>query len=295
MLTMQSFKDLITLLRPHQYLKNLFVFAPLFFAFAFETDIIWHTLGAFILFCLIASAIYVFNDLNDVVEDRTHPTKQNRPIASGAVSKQTALFLFVSLSLVTLVVTYFFQVALFYVLAIYFLINIAYSLGLKHVPIIDIFIIAIGFVLRLFAGNVFLDQPLSMWIIIMTFLLAIFLGIAKRRDDVLLQQQGQSTRKNIDGYNLEFINATMVLMSAVIIIGYIQYTLSPEVMARFGTDYVYLTGVFVILGILRYMQITFVEQKSSSPTRVLMHDVFIQLTVVAWLVSYLLIYFFAAQ
>ncbi|MCX7544467.1 decaprenyl-phosphate phosphoribosyltransferase [Marinicella gelatinilytica] len=292
---MQSLKNLITLLRPHQYLKNLFVFAPLFFAFAFEASIIWHTLAAFILFCLIASAIYVFNDLNDVAEDRTHPTKKYRPIASDAVSKQTAVFLFLTLSLVALVVAYFFQPALFYVLLIYFLINIAYSLGLKHVPIIDIFMIAIGFVLRLFAGNVFLDQPLSMWIIIMTFLLAIFLGIAKRRDDVLLQQQGHSTRKNIDGYNLEFINATMVLMSAVIIIGYIQYTISPEVMKRFGTDYVYLTGIFVILGILRYMQITFVEQKSSSPTRVLIHDLFIQLTIVAWLVSYLLIYFFAAQ
>ena len=285
-------KNIVALIRPHQYLKNLFVFAPLFFAFAFEAEIILYTLGVFILFCLMASSIYVFNDLNDLAEDRKHPTKKHRPIASGAIEKRTAWGLFLSLSAVSLVVAYVFQPAVFYVLAIYFSINIAYSLGLKHVTIIDIFIIAIGFVLRLFAGNVFLQEPLSMWIIMMTFLLAIFLGFAKRRDDVLLQQQGQSTRKNIDGYNLEFINAAMVLMSAVIIIGYIQYTLSPDVMNRLGTDYVYLTGVFVILGILRYMQITFVEQKSSSPTRVLMRDVFIQLTIVAWLVSYLLIYFF---
>lgn len=291
---MADIKNIITLLRPHQYLKNLFVFAPLFFAFAFEAEIIWHTLAAFALFCLMASSIYIFNDLNDVAEDRKHPTKKHRPIASGAMTKQSAWRLFLIMSLLTLVVAYLFQPALFNVLALYFLINLAYSLGLKHVAIVDVFVIAVGFVLRLFAGNVFLDQPLSMWIIIMTFLLAIFLGFAKRRDDVLLQQQGQSTRKNIDGYNLEFVNATMVLMSAVIIMGYIQYTLSPEVMTRFGTDYVYLTGVFVILGILRYMQITFVEQKSSSPTRILMRDVFIQLTIIAWLLSYLLIYYFAS-
>lgn len=287
--------NLIRLIRPHQWLKNLFVFAPLFFAFAFEAAIVWLTLIVFGLFCLVASSIYVFNDLNDVAEDRRHPSKQNRPIASGAVSAKTAWVLFVSLGVVALGGAYFLQTDLLYVLALYFLMNIAYSLGLKHVPIIDIFIIAIGFVLRLFAGNVFLTQPLSMWIIIMTFLLAIFLGFAKRRDDVLLQQQGQATRKNIDGYNLEFINAAMVLMSAVIIIGYIQYTITPEVMNRLGTQHVYLTAVFVILGILRYMQITFVDQKSSSPTRVLMHDGFIQLTIAGWLVSYLLIYFFAAH
>lgn len=287
--------NLISLIRPHQWLKNLFVFAPLFFAFAFEATIVWDTLIVFVLFCLVASSIYVFNDLNDVAEDRRHPSKQNRPIASGAVSAKTAWFLFMSLGVVALGGAYFLQTDLLYVLALYFLMNIAYSLGLKHVPIIDIFIIAIGFVLRLFAGNVFLTQPLSMWIIIMTFLLAIFLGFAKRRDDVLLQQQGQATRKNIDGYNLEFINAAMVLMSAVIIIGYIQYTITPEVMNRLGTQHVYLTAVFVILGILRYMQITFVDQKSSSPTRVLMHDGFIQLTIAGWLVSYLLIYFFAAH
>ncbi|KAA3646882.1 MAG: prenyltransferase [Proteobacteria bacterium] len=292
---MTIFKNIIKLIRPHQYLKNLFVFAPLFFAFAFDAEIIWYTVVAFGLFCLLASAIYAFNDLYDVVEDSRHPIKKYRPIASGSVSKQTAWWVFLSLTIVALMAAYLFQPTLFYVMAIYFIINIAYSLGLKHIPIIDIFIIAVGFVLRLFAGNVFLPNPLSMWIIIMTFLLAIFLGIAKRRDDVLLQQQGQSTRKNIGGYNLEFINASMVLMSAVIIIGYIQYTISPEVMARLGTDYVYLTSVFVILGILRYMQITFVEQKSSSPTRVLMRDIFIQLTIVAWLLSYLLIYFLASQ
>lgn len=288
-------KNLIALIRPHQYLKNLFVFAPLFFAFAFDVAIIWQTTGAFVLFCLIASGVYVFNDLNDINEDRQHPIKQHRPVASGAVSKQTAWGLFLVLSMVSLIGAYCIKTELLYVLALYLMMNIIYSLGLKHVAIIDIVMIATGFVLRLFAGNVFLQQPLSMWIIMMTFLLALFLGFAKRRDDVLLQQQGQNTRKNIDGYNLEFINAAMVLMSAVIIIGYIQYTISPDVMSRLGTQHVYLTAVFVILGILRYMQITFVEQKSSSPTRVLLRDIFIQFTIVAWLLSYLLIYFFVSR
>lgn len=288
---MQYLKDIIILFRPHQYLKNLFVFAPLFFSFAFNVEVVSHTAIAFVLFCLVASAIYVFNDLNDVAEDRRHPTKKNRPIATGRISKQSAVILFLVLSTFSLLSAYLYNTALFYVLGIYFVLNIAYSLGLKHIAIIDVFIIAIGFVLRLFAGNVFLPNPLSMWIIIMTFLLAIFLGIAKRRDDVLLQQQGQSTRKNIHGYNLEFINATMVLMSAVIIIGYIQYTISAEVMARLDSKHVYLTAIFVILGILRYMQITFVEHKSGSPTMVLMKDLFLQLTIISWLASYLVLYF----
>lgn len=120
----------------------------------------------------------------------------------------------------------------------------------------------------------------------MTFLLALFLALAKRRDDVLLALDGQQTRKNIDGYNLEFVNASMVLMAGVVIVSYIMYTISPAVTARLGTEYLYLTSFFVILGILRYMQITFVEENSGSPTRVVIKDTFLKLTIFFWLLSF---------
>jgi 4-hydroxybenzoate polyprenyltransferase len=160
---------------------------------------------------------------------------------------------------------------------------------LKHISIIDIFIISTGFVLRLYAGSVSSDIYLSHWIIIMTFLLALFLAIAKRRDDVLLSNQGKETRKNIDGYNLEFVNASMVLMSAVIIVSYILYSVSNEVIQKLDTQYLYLTTFFVILGILRYMQITFVEEKSASPTKIVIKDLFLKLTIVAWLISFIVV------
>ncbi|MDF1879531.1 decaprenyl-phosphate phosphoribosyltransferase [Sulfurimonas sp. SAG-AH-194-C20] len=281
--------NFITLLRPHQYVKNLFIFAPLIFAFNFNQESVLNATFAFVLFSLLASSIYVLNDFMDIEEDKKHPTKRNRPLASGAISPTTANFLFLGLSSATLIVTYFFSTALFGVLVMYFVLNILYSYRLKHIAIVDIFIIATGFVLRLFAGAQVTNTPLSMWIIIITFLLAIFLALAKRRDDVLLSLEGKETRKNIDGYNLEFVNAAMVLMSGVVIVSYLQYTVSAEVIARIGSEYLYLTTLFVILAILRYMQITFVEQQSGSPTKIVLKDTFIKVTLILWLISFVAI------
>lgn len=282
-------KEVITLLRPHQYIKNLFIFAPLLFSFSFESSSIINSIIAFILFSLIASSIYVFNDFMDIEEDKQHPKKRFRPLASGEVSKSTAKVLIVLLSSISLVASFFVSQGLFFVLFIYFSLNIAYSLKLKHISIVDIFIIATGFVLRLFAGSSVIDANLSMWIIVITFLLALFLAIAKRRDDVLLSIEGKETRKNIDGYNLEFVNATMILMAGTIIVSYILYTISPEVMGRLSCSYLYLTSFFVILGVIRYMQITFVEQNSGSPTKIVLKDRLLQLTIVFWLLSFITI------
>ena len=283
-------KHIIKLLRPHQYIKNLFIFAPLLFTF--DSDLLTNGAGvnsliAFILFSLIASSIYVLNDLMDIKEDQKHPTKCNRPLASGTVSIKTAKILIISLSSISFGISFFFDMNLFFILLIYFTLNILYSLKLKHISIIDIFIISTGFVLRLFAGAVVTNIELSMWIIIITFLLAIFLSLAKRRDDVLLSLKGKETRKNIDGYNLEFVNASMVLMSSVVIVSYILYTVSTEVMQRLGSQHLYFTSFFVILGILRYMQITFVEQNSGSPTKIVLKDRFLQITIILWLLSFI--------
>lgn len=282
--------EIIKLFRIHQYVKNLFIFLPLLFSFSFsDTQDNINVFIAFLLFSLLASSIYIFNDLLDINEDRAHPTKKNRPLASGSVAKGTAISLMLILSITSLGISLLFNTELFAVLLVYFVLNIAYTLKLKHIAILDIFIIASGFVLRLFAGSSVTEIPLSMWIILMTFLLALFLALAKRRDDVLLSLEGQETRKNIDGYNLEFVNASMVLMAGVVIVSYLMYTISPQVEGRLGTEYLYLTSFFVILGIFRYMQITFVEEDSGSPTKVVIRDKFLKLTILFWLISFIAI------
>lgn len=282
--------EIIKLLRVHQYVKNLFIFLPLLFSLSFaDVQGIKDTFSVFVLFSLLASSVYIFNDFLDINEDRAHPTKKNRPLACGSVSKKSAIFLILALSITSLALSFLLSKTLFGVLFLYFILNIFYSIKLKHIAILDIFIIASGFVLRLFAGSSVADIHLSMWIISMTFLLALFLALAKRRDDVLLSLDGQQTRKNIDGYNLEFVNASMVLMAGVVIVSYIMYTISPEVTARLGTEYLFLTSFFVILGILRYMQITFVEEDSASPTKVVIKDTFLKLTIFFWLLSFIVV------
>lgn len=282
--------EILKLFRVHQYIKNLFIFMPLLFSFSYTNlDDNLNTLIAFILFSLLASSIYIFNDLMDINEDRAHPKKKYRPLASGKVSTNSAKALISLLSILSLSISLIINIELFAVMFLYFLLNISYSLKLKHIAILDIFIIATGFVLRLFAGSAVTGISLSMWIILMTFLLAIFLALAKRRDDVLLSIEGQETRKNIDGYNLEFVNAAMVLMAGVVIVSYIQYTISPEVIERLDTEYLYLTSFFVILGIFRYMQITFVEQDSGSPTKVVIRDRFLKVTIFLWLLTFILV------
>ncbi len=280
------------LLRVSHWVKNLFIFLPLFFSGNILTDVngfLQVSLG-FVLFSLIASSIYMINDLKDIESDRLHPEKKNRPFASGKVPIKTGILLSSILFIGSITAAYLINLYFAGVLVFYFAMNIAYSMGLKHVAIIDISIIAIGFLLRVIAGGLLAEVFISHWIIIMTFLLALLLGLAKRRDDVLLfNQSGQKMRKSVDGYNLEFINATMVIMAAVVIVAYIMYTISEEVIQHFHTPYLYATSLFVILGIIRYLQITFVKNKSGNPTQILLKDRFIQLVLMGWIVTFFLI------
>ena len=156
----------------------------------------------------------------------------------------------------------------------------------------DIVCIAIGFVLRIFAGGLAAGIAVSPWLVIMTFLLALFLALAKRRDDLLIVNDGGTrVRKAIDGYNLEFISLAMGIMASVIIVAYILYTVSPEVVAKHGTGKLYISGIWVLLGLLRYLQITFVEEKSGSPTLVLIKDYLLQGVIVLWLANiFILLY-----
>ena len=290
---MQKLKNYLHLLRLHQYLKNGFVWMPVFFGYRiFDAAAMERTLLAFTAFCMMSSAIYMINDYRDREEDSRHPVKRHRPLASGKVSPREAFCIGLACFGVSLALALtFLPVACLYMLLAYLLLNIAYSQSLKHVPIVDIFCIALGFVLRIFVGGTAADVPISPWLVIMAFLLALFLALAKRRDDLLLTDPDDPIRKAIDGYNREFISLAMSVMASVIIVAYILYTVSPEVVAKHGTHRLYITGVWVLLGLLRYLQITFVEEKSGSPTLVLIKDIMLQAVISLWLVNiFILLY-----
>ena len=281
----------VKLLRPHQYIKNLLVFFPLFFALKINNiALLKQSMIAFAAFCFAASTIYIINDIRDIEKDRAHPEKKSRPLASGKVSIKSAVILSVILFLAAVAVSYFGGMNLFFIIGFYILMNIGYSFGLKNVSLIDIFIVSSGFLMRLLAGTHFGGiegiNP-SHWIIIMTFLMSLFLAFAKRRDDLVLAQKGVEVRKSISGYTIEFINNAMSVMSAVLIVSYLLYTLDAKVQSHFQTDYLYATALFVILGVFRYMQLTFVFHKSGSPTDIVYKDRFLQLTILGWLLMFL--------
>ncbi|RYE18111.1 MAG: prenyltransferase, partial [Sphingobacteriales bacterium] len=239
---------------------------------------------------LVASSIYIINDYRDIEDDKKHPTKQFRPLASGAVSKTTAIIICLLFLATGFAAAWFIRDKFLFVLGIYFLLNLGYSFGLKTVPILDIIIVAIGFVLRVKAGAVIAFVGLSEWLVTMVFLLALFMALAKRRDDVLLKlSSGTDMRKSVKGYNLEFINVAISLICAVIVVAYFMYTTSPEIIARLHTYRLYYTCLFVLAGILRYLQLVFVQQDSQSPTKILYKDRFIQAGILLWVASFYLI------
>ncbi|MDE5773092.1 MAG: UbiA prenyltransferase family protein [Muribaculaceae bacterium] len=303
-------RSLITLLRPQQWLKNLFVFLPAFFSGnIFSLPVPVESVIAFIAFSLAASAIYCLNDLIDVEADRLHPTKCNRPIAAGLISTRQALLIMLLTAVAALILPFLLiplqqhythpqtdsdgiihvQAAIYTstVIAIYLLLNIAYCLKLKQLSLIDIFIIAIGFDLRVAAGGAATGIMISHWIIIMTFLLALFLALCKRRDDIVIyENSGRKMRRNIDKYNRTYINQAITLVATIMLVSYIMYTVSPEVEQRFNSDLVYITSIFVLAGLLRYMQLATVFGKTGSPTKILLHDRITQACIIAWALTF---------
>jgi len=286
------------LLRIHQWVKNLFVFLPLFFdRRLFDSESLLPCVLMFLAFSLAASSIYCFNDIHDVEADRRHHEKKNRPIASGAVSTQAGYLLMLlciaAAALLVLAIGWFNADAVKPAMLIvggYIVMNIAYTIKLKQLAIIDVFIIAIGFVLRVFAGSVAAGTGLTHWIVLMTFLLALMLALGKRRDDVVVyENSGVEMRKSVSNYNVPFLNMVISVVASITLVCYIMYTVSPWVVSRFNSSYVYLTSVFVLAGIIRYLQITIVETRSGSPTSVLLHDHFIHGCILCWLIAFTLI------
>tara|TARA_B100001971_G_C18185250_1_gene535207 strand:- start:162 stop:1049 length:888 start_codon:yes stop_codon:yes gene_type:complete len=286
--------ETIKLLRPKQWIKNSFLFIPLFFAGEISNfHKIFNVFGGFLAFSLIASSVYILNDYRDIEADKKHPTKCKRPLAAGTVSKKNAIIIFLLCLTIGFSLAYGLRLKFFFVLLLYFTLNIGYSFGLKNISILDVIIVAIGFVLRVKSGGVLGYISISEWLNLMVFLLSLIMAIAKRRDDVLLKiNSGTEMRKVVKGYNLEFMNVALAMLSAITIMSYLLYSLSGEIIKQWSTHRLYYTCLFVIAGILRYLQITFVENRTGSPTGILYKDKFIQASIFLWILSfYFLIYY----
>jgi len=280
----------LQLIRAKQWVKNLFIFTPMIFVFhPLDISTIVASILAFIAFSLTASSVYIFNDINDVTVDRLHPRKKFRPIASGKVRVNYAYFIAGVLISIGLSIGFYLGTRNFIVLLFYVFMNLAYTLKLKRIAIIDIFCIATGFVLRLFMGGYATSIELSRWIIVMTFLLAIFIALGKRRDDMIIFQNGGKVRKSIEGYNIKLIDYSMVISASVTLVAYLMYTMSSTTIQKMGTSNLYITFFFVLLGLMRYLQLTFVLETSGSPTEIFFRDKFIQLSVLSWFLSFVLL------
>lgn len=284
--------NILKILRPHQWVKNTFIFIPLFFGGSLFDMADWtSSLVAFVAFSFAASAIYSINDIVDVEADKKHPKKCKRPIAAGLVSKRQASLLAIILAIAALALPFLLNNWMqSVVIALYLAMNLCYCIRLKHYAIIDVCIVAMGFVMRIVAGGVATDIVLSRWIVMMTFLLTLFLSFAKRRDDVLIMNEtGMAPRKNTSRYNLTFINQAITITGGVMLVCYIMYTVSPEVIERFNSPNLYMTSFFVILGLLRYIQLTVVDERSGEPTRLVLSDRLIQLIIAGWIISFAII------
>lgn len=281
-------------MRPKQWSKNLVIFAGLIFAqYLFEPEAFIKTLAAFVLFCLLSSAIYIINDIKDVNRDRAHPLKSKRPIAAGELSLSAATIAAVVISGGSLLGAFWLDPGFGGITVLYFLLLSAYSFALKHLVILDVLTVAIGFVLRAIAGAVVLHVQFSSWLLLCTILLALFLGLSKRRHEiVLLGENAQTHRKILDEYSPHLLDQMIGVVTASTLMAYALYTMAPETKVKFGTSYMIFTIPFVIYGIFRYLYLMHKKELGGDPTTILVTDMPILINVVLWiLVSIGLIYF----
>lgn len=250
----------------------------------------------FFCFSLMASAIYIVNDLADIDADRKHPVKKNRPVASGSINEVVAGCIAGFLGTLSLTGAARLLPSIphvWMIIGAYMLLNLLYTYFLKHLAIIDVSVIAIGFVLRVLAGGAASNITVSPWLIVMVFILALFIAFGKRRDDLIRSEEnGPNVRRSVRNYTVGFVDQAMSMLASAMIVAYIIYTLQPEVEARFSSGYVYLTTIFVIAGILRFMQLTIVHKDSGQPTRLMLRDPFIIICGILWLGSFIFIIYF---
>jgi decaprenyl-phosphate phosphoribosyltransferase len=276
----------LALMRPPQWVKNAFVAAPLFFTpSVLSGATVLQVLLGVVSFCALSSAVYILNDYCDREADRLHPAKRRRPLAAGTVSPALALGLMVCLAIGGLALAWSLAPRFAGIALIYLFVNALYSLKLKDVAIVDVLLVALGFVLRVYGGAELIHVPASVWIIICTGLLALFLALAKRRDD-LVKHLDSGHRSALKGYNKPFIDTSITAVLGGLLVSYLIYTTDPVVMERIGSPHLYLTTPFVIAGVLRYLQITLVEERSGSPTTIALTDRFLIVTVLGWIATF---------
>ena len=282
---------LLRSLRPVQWVKNLIVFAGLIFSRHFDrSDDVLRSLGVFGVFCALASAIYLFNDIRDRESDRAHPYKKTRPIAAGELSVGVAATASLILFAVGLTAACLLGLSVFITVAVYVLLNIAYSMGLKRVALVDVMIVALGFVLRAVGGAEVIDVEISPWLVVCTLLLALFLGFGKRRWElVALGEDAPSHRAALAGYTTHLLDQLIAVTTASTVVAYALYTLAPETQAKFGTDQLIWTLPFVLFGVFRYLWLIHGAQEGGNPTSALLRDWPIVVTAVLWLVTVIII------
>jgi len=277
-------------LRPRQWSKNLFVFAGLIFSQSLFTPLVWPALGAFLIFCALSGAIYVFNDLADVEKDRRHPTKRNRPIASGALAAPTAAVLGVVLMVGSLAAAFRLSVPFGLVAAAYAILLTAYSLWLKHLVILDVLTVAAGFVLRAVAGAAAIAVEISGWLVICTILVALFLALGKRRHEYrTLRGEAAAHRPILAEYSESFLDQMVAVVTASTVTAYALYTMSPDTVAKFHTRLLPVTLPFVLYGIFRYLYLLYRRELGGNPSDLLLNDRALLINTVLWMLALLVI------
>ncbi|MEW5902568.1 MAG: decaprenyl-phosphate phosphoribosyltransferase [Acidobacteriota bacterium] len=278
-------------MRPAQWTKNLFVFAALVFAQKFfAVPLLLKTTAAFAVFCLVSGAFYIFNDLRDREEDRAHPKKSQRPVARGEIRPAEGFGLYLSLSAAGLTAAFFLQKYFFIAVAAYFLLQLSYSLKLKRVVILDIFVIAAGFVIRVVAGGLVISVPISSWLLLCTTLLALLLAMGKRRHElVLLEDRATEHRPILKEYSAYLLDQMIAVVTASTLIAYCLYTISAETQQKFGTDRFIWTAGFVLYGIFRYLYLVHLKGKGGSPEEIIIQDKPMLLNILLWIGAVILI------
>lgn len=278
---------MVRLMRPRQWVKNAFVFAPIFFTpSAVSMKALVATLLLFLSFCLVSSGVYCFNDLRDRQSDKRHPIKCRRPLASGLLGPATGLAMAIGLVVTGLLIAILTSPAAATVVLAYAALNLGYSLGLKSISIVDVLIISAGFVLRVHAGAAVIAVEPTAWIQICAGMLALFIALAKRRDDLAMDLDSEH-RVSLAGYTKPFLDVCVVVTLSALLVSYLIFTADQDAMVRLGSEKLYLTTPYVIAGVFRYLQLTLVEERSGSPTSLLFDDPFLMVTVAAWLATYI--------
>jgi 4-hydroxybenzoate polyprenyltransferase len=281
-------------LRPQQWIKNLFIFAPLIFSQnILNRPLLIKTVEAFVAFCLVSSAHYIFNDLRDLEEDRRHPIKSQRPLASGRLKKGPAVAALAVISAAGLALAASIDVPFLLIAVGYLVLQTAYSMWLKHVVILDVFVIAAGFFIRVVAGGLAIKVEISSWLLICTILLALFLAMGKRRYElVLLDKDAASHRPILKEYNIDLLDQMISVVTASTLLAYCLYTISAETVAKFGTRNLIFTVPFVLYGIFRYLYLIHQKAGGGSPEALIVRDKPLLADIFLWVLAAALILHF---